>query len=264
MKNKIRFSNFKFQFVLPIFAVAFLFFASSCGVSYPKENIDEHLEELVKKETGLPSSAESVGKTLYLDMELEGLVSQDQDQLAKALKYMQAAVMSITRVVLSSDSQIKYMIVSSYDPGKNLVFRIVQNIDDIKGYFYMRISRADYESRNVFEIIGPDSAAAVLDDKRDISEAEYVGRMIVSSLSMAGRANPFFGAVMAAMHLKFADFKEGELVLSGLGGIDDKTSDFIKNILKEEAKKYSEKYNMKLTAVKITDPQGSIVLETSL
>ncbi|MCL2334605.1 MAG: hypothetical protein FWC57_00915, partial [Endomicrobia bacterium] len=134
---------------------AFAGWLSGCGgASYPKEELTKDLEQMVKKEAGEDSKATMVGKTLYLDMELPGLTSQDQAKASAAIKKMNTAVIAITRAALSTDAGIKYMVVSTYDEGKNVVFRMVQDIDDIKGIYYMRISRGDYESRTLLEIEG--------------------------------------------------------------------------------------------------------------
>ncbi len=244
----------------------FLFLAvialSSCGgASYPKENITQLLEELVMKESGEASKASIVGKTLYLDVELAGLASQEQSEAMEAVRKMQSAAFAVTRVILSSDSDIKYMVLNVYDPGKNIAFRLFQSIDDIKSYMYMRISRSDYESRNVFEIEGPGSAQQAVDNKYDLSLEEYVARMISANVSMASRSNPFMGALMSALNLKYKAVEDGTLIFSSAMPLDDKTAELLKNILAEETKKYSGKYGISFKSVKIVNRQDNGTFE---
>ncbi|MDR1696429.1 MAG: hypothetical protein LBR69_07395 [Endomicrobium sp.] len=239
-------------FILSIVLACFV----SCGVSYPKENLTQELEALVKKECESDSKASIFGKTLYLDMELDTITSKDQAQVSEAVKKMQSAVMSITRVVLSSDSEIQYMVVSVFDKEKNVLFRIIQNIEDIKAYFYMRISRGDYESRSLMEIEGPGYAKIMIEDKHDIVPEEYVGRMIVSQIDMSSRSNPFFGALISMIRLKYAGNEDSVLILSAAAEIDEKTEALVKGIVAEETKKYSEKYKLNFKVVKIINTKN--------
>lgn len=246
------------KFFLFVFLVSF----SGCyGVSYPKDNITGSLEALVKKECGVECKAFITGRTLYLDMPLEGLTSNDQAKVNDAVKKMQSAVMAITRVTLSSDSDIKYMIVSAFNPEKSVSFRILQNIDDVKGYLYMRISRGDYESRNLLEIEGPEMTHIILEDRHDLTDSEYVGRMIVSQINMAARTNPFLGALISMMQLRYSDVKYNNLYLSASGMMDERVKEFAENLIVEETKKYSKKYDLEFEYVKIVDRNGVIMFD---
>ena len=63
--------------------------------------------------SGVEAKVYSIGRTLYLDMELDDLVSQDQEKAYRAMMNMQSGLSLITRVALSSDAGIKYMVVSA-------------------------------------------------------------------------------------------------------------------------------------------------------
>jgi len=260
----MRMRNFRFlPFVFLL--CAFAGCLSACGgATYPKGDLIKDLESLVKKETGEDSKAVIVGKTLYLDMELPGLTSQDQAKAAEAIKKMQNAVMSITRVVLSTDAGTKYAIVSTYDSGKSVLFRIVQDVDDVKNYIYMRISRGDYESRSLIEIEGPSQASVSLDDKHDITVNEFVGRMIVSKINMDARTNPFFGALISALQLRYRGSSDKTLVFTVSSDIDSKTEAFMKGVITEEAKTYSQKYGIETDKVDIVNIKSSALSEINL
>ncbi|MDR1196596.1 MAG: hypothetical protein LBL00_09015 [Endomicrobium sp.] len=243
---------------------AFLISLSACGVSYPKGDITGSLEALVKKECGADCRAYIVGKSLYLDMPLEGLTSKDQSKVSDAIKKMQNAVMAVTRVTLSSDSDIKYMVVSAFSPEKSVSFRILQNIEDVKSYLYMRISRGDYESRNLLEIEGPEITSVLLEDKHDITDSEYVGRMVVSQINMAARTNPFLGALISMLQLRYSDVKDGILYMTASGTMDDRVKEFAQNMIIEETKKYVEKYSLDFTSVTIRSNRGEYILDIDL
>jgi hypothetical protein len=239
----------------------------SCGAwdaSYPKDKLNEMLAKMVKKDTGIDASIEKYGRTLYLDMALKDLTSSESEKVNEAVKKMQSAVLAITRAVLSSDSEIKYMTVSAYDDDRQVLFRIVQNIDDIKNYMYMRISRGDYESRSLLEIEGPDTAAGSIAAKHDISDEEYVARMIAAQLNMAARTNPFLGALISMMNLRFVKVEDENIVYSGADIADDKIKDFIVDMISKQAREYSKKYALGFRGVLICNSQGEQILNIRL
>jgi hypothetical protein len=243
----------------------FLVSLSACyGVSYPKEDMTGSLEALVKKECGAECTAVLAGRTLYLDMPLEGLTSKDQNKVNDAVKKMQNAVMAITRVTLSSDSDIKYMVVSAFSPEKSVSFRILQNIDDVKGYLYMRISRGDYESRSLLEIEGPERTSVLLDDKHDLTDSEYVGRMIASQINMAARTNSFLGALISMMQLQYSGVEDNALYMSASGMMDERVKEFAQDLIIEETKKYSQKYELEFSSVKIVDKSGNVLFDIDI
>jgi hypothetical protein len=237
---------------LLLFAVVLL---NSCGVTYKKENITHDLEKLVEKEAGQESKAYVVGRTLYLDIQVEGLTSPaDHEEFAKALRKVQIAGSDISRVVLSSDSDIKFMVVTAYDPMHVVLFRLVQNVDDIKSYFYMRISKSDYESRSLVEIFGH-SIAKIINDKHDISQEEFVGRLIASKLNTSQILR---GSV------RYADVRNKTLFLVLLEKLNEKNMSLVEDFLKEQLKDYSKKYNNSINLVEVLNLRGLKVISVSL
>jgi hypothetical protein len=238
---------------------------NSCGATYPKKDLIPNLEKLIKKECDQDSKAYIFGKTLYLDMELDGITSKDQETASKAIRKIQLASFAVVRVVLSGDAEIKYMVATAYDRDKSVVFRIIQSIDDVKKYFYMRISRSDYESRNLLEIAGYPLAAKVIDDKHDISDDEYVGRLIVSQVNMLSRTNPLFGALISMLQLQYIGIDNKTLYLS----VSDYSSDVritstLTNILQEDLQTYSKKYAEPFDTINVITSSGKTALMVSL
>ncbi|MDR3112240.1 MAG: hypothetical protein LBU55_03605 [Elusimicrobiota bacterium] len=249
----------KFRFFLA-FSVAFLSL-SSCGVSYPKESITQSLETLVKKETGKNVKASIIGRTLYLDMELENLTSSDQSSAKDVMKNIQAAAFAITRVVLSSDSNIKYMIANIYDPNRYLVFKIIQNLSDIKNYLYMRISRDDYISRNLYEMETLQNAAKAINSKKDISDEEFVGRLIVSNINSTPKTNPFFGTILSSLNLRYVGIKSKILVLATNAHIEDNVKTLLERFIHEKMLEFSKKYNLHFYGFELFAANGSLVIQ---
>jgi hypothetical protein len=237
--------------VLLLFAVILL---NSCGATYKKENLTQDLEKLVKKEAGQESKAYIIGRTLYLDMQVKGLTPlAEREAFAKALRKLKIAGQDISRVVLSSDSDIKFMVVNACDPAHTALIRLVQNIDDIKNYFYMRISKSDYESRSLLEIFGY-SIADIINDKHDISQDEFVGRLIVSKLNDLQIGRVF----------EYAAVRNKTLFLVLLEKINVKNISLIEDFLKVQLKDYSKKYNNPFNLIEILNLNGIRIASVSL
>jgi hypothetical protein len=228
---------------------------NSCGVTYKKESLTQDLEKLVEKEAGQKSKACIVGKTLYLDMQVDGLNSpSDREVFDKALHKVRVSGLDISRVVLSSDSDIKFMVVTAYDSKYTFLLRLVQNVDDIKKYFYMRISKADYESRSLVEIFGY-SVIKIVADKHDISQEEFVGRLItskVNALSVSGRV------------FQYAAVKGRILFLVLLQQCDINKALLIESFLKEQFKDYSKKYSNPFDLLEVVNLNGTTAISVSL
>jgi hypothetical protein len=237
---------------------------ASCGVTYKKGEISQDLQALVKKECGLDSQAVVVGKTLYLDIVIADLVSNDAKAFLQTMKIIQTANLAIVRVVLSSDSDIEYMVVTAFDKNKILAFRVVQNIDDIKNYFYMRISRSDYESRNLIELAGSSFAIRMINNKHDIAKDEFVGRLIASQINMMARTNPFYGTLIAAMQMKYVGINGSELYLLVLGVVDSVVKPIIQEALQNDLERYVSKYKASFNSIKAINQSGEVVFSAHL
>jgi hypothetical protein len=242
----------KKKLVLLLFAVILL---NSCGVTYKKENLTQDLEKLVKREAGQESKAYIVGKTLYLDIQVNGLnpLVAEREAFAKAFNKLKIAGGDIARVVLSSDSDIKFMVVNASDPTYTILIRLVQNIDDTKNHFYMRISKSDYESRVLMEIFEY-SIADIIRDKHDISQDEFIGRLIVSKLN----------ALQIVGNVQYVAVRNKILFLILLENVNVKNISLIENFLKEQLKDYSKKYNNLFNVIEVLNLNGTMILSVSL
>jgi hypothetical protein len=239
-----------------IFLLVIVFF-DACGVTYPKDNIVQSLEKLVKKECTQDSKAHLVGRTLYLDMELDEITSVDDKMVSQAIHKIGLAIFAAGRVVLSSNSDIKYIVVTAYNPHKNAAFKIAYSIRDIKNYFYMRISRSDFDSRKLLEIEGPLTAASMIEDRHDVADQEYVGRLIASQMNMLSGMD----VILAQMpRFQYVSVENGTLVFSVSEIVDGKNICLIKNILLEKTKDYSKKYNMFFKDIKVIVSGGKALL----
>ena len=252
----------RIKFFIAVAVLCSLFVLNACGVTYPKETLIESLEALVLKESGVEAKVFLAGQTLYLDLELDDLVSKEQQKVYDATMKMQSGLSSITRVVLSSDAEVKYMAVNAFDSKKNILLRAVMGIEDVKNYFYQRISHDDYMSRSIFEFESSASAAQSVDDKHDISVNEFVGRMILSQMNVISRKDTQIGTLIYMLQLKYEDVdSEKNLILSAASDIGVEKDSVISAALMEEVKKYSQKYGLGFKNVILVNRNNNSVIE---
>lgn len=242
------------------FLIVFLF--SSCAPSYPKETLITDIKKLVKKESGQDCELSKINNTIYLDMQMKGLSSTNTEVLNETIGNLQNAVFAITRVALSSDADIKIMVITAHDPNYNIALRMFQNIDDVKSYFYQRISRGDYEQRQLLEFEGPETAEISVMDKHHITEEEYVARLTVSQINMLGRKNPVLSPLINSLSLRYGYIKYGNIYILSKNSNNVGTEDLLKKIIFDEVVKNLQKYKLfSIKSVIILDNNGSIVFE---
>ena len=245
---------FWFNGIIVFSFLAFSAAFSGCNPSYPSDRLTDSIQQLVKKEYNLESKASLVGNTLYLDIKLEDISSTEAKKLTAMLEKLQGAVLDIVRVSLSTDAKVNFMVVTASDPVWKLGIRIIEQLQDIKDYLYMKISRGDYEGRLVMEIdIGHDGAINYTSD-REITTDEFLGRLIVSQFNMVLRSNPFLSILMDKYELKYVSMSGSELVLTGTKNFDPQMFDLARHVLVNEAAKVKNKYEVKnLKDIKIID-----------
>ncbi|WP_413853949.1 hypothetical protein [Candidatus Ruminimicrobium bovinum] len=248
-----------------ICSLAMFFSFCSCAPSFPKETLVQDIEKIIEKESGILPKVEIIKDTLYLDLEMEDIVSLQSEVVSKAISSLQSAVFAITRVALSSDADIKIIVVTAYDPNFQVALRMFQNIDDVKSYFYQRISRGDYEQRQLIEMENPETARDAVLDKHYITMDEFVSRLVISQLNMSGRTNPFIANLLTTLNLKYYYINSGVVYLHSSGDGEILSSKFIKQIITSEFKKNIEKYKIEtMKSAVILDKENNSVLELDL
>lgn len=247
------------NFVLSL-AVAILF--CSCGPTYPKETLTEDIEKVVKKESGCDAKVYIIKDTVYLDMPMDTVVSSKNEVFTEAINALQSGVFAITRIALSSDAVIKVIVITAFDPQYSVSLRMIQNIEDVKSYFYQRISKDDYEQRQLIEIEAPDTAKESIIDKHYISQEEFVGRLIVSQLNMLGRTNPFLATIINSLNLKYGYIDKDSIVITAKGTYSLTSDALIKKLVTEELSKNIKKYKLfTIKYVRILSKEGTVIVD---
>jgi len=244
-----------------------LFAFSACAPSYPKEKITESVKSIIKKEYNLDGEAKLVGKTLFLDVKLPGLISTEAKTLTKVLDNVQGAVLAVTRVSLSSDADIEFLIVSAGDPSWKLNMRVIQRLEDVKGFLYQRISRSDYEDRLILEInsnekeTGRPAKTIVPEDGNEMDMHEFIGRLIVSQINMLSRNNPFLSLLLGDSKLEYLGSKDEELMISLSNYLAPKTIPLFEEIISQKSSNIIKKFTeWKPQRIKILGDKGQNIL----
>jgi len=257
-------------------AAAFIAILAGCGPSYPKKDLEGSIRELFRKELGAEVRTGLVGKTLYVSLDIDNMVSPDLDLPKDALKKLEDAMLSISRISLSTDAEIDYTVIEARDPVWGVETRIVRKMQDLKDLFYWRISKPDFDERLVLEMRKvPPGSALPGDDWRDLSLQEYLGRWMASRINMGARANPFLGVLLGIGEVE-PDYdqerKTLSLTVSGAGyaaGVSTVTavSGLLRESIVEQAALAEKKYGRFMPegtpwaeAVDLKNPEGQVIL----
>ncbi len=216
----------------------------SCSPTYPKEHLPGAIEQLIKKEHNINGRTRLVGNTLYLTIELPELAAQQTEIPKVAVEKLQAAVLSLVRASLSSDANIKFLVVSASVSDWKLTIRIVQMIDDIKGFLYQRISKGDYEERMILDIVTEDDDMQLFAAEEDLTTEKFIAMLIISQVNKLTRMNPFVGAVLKNAQLRYDDIVEGNLIIKVSSDIPDSVGAMLKNVVYDQAEKVLPKYKI--------------------
>ncbi|OGS18063.1 MAG: hypothetical protein A2219_00820 [Elusimicrobia bacterium RIFOXYA2_FULL_50_26] len=241
-----------------IFVIA-LSLSSCTRPSYPREKLTQSVEGIVKKECKLESHAALVGKTFYLKVALPGLVSSEANIKKEVLEKLQKVHLAITRVSLSSDAKIEYLVTIVELPGWKTHFSIVQRLDDLKWYFYQKISRGDFEDRIIYDLGLKNTGEG--ETFRDIDLREFVARLIVSKFNWLTVSNPFVSAAIGA-RLEIDSLSGNKLVLkTDSETLSDMSMEFIRATIMEWSAKIAHKYRFfEFSEISIINNSGRQVI----
>ncbi len=242
--------------------LSFIFF-TSCGVSYPKETLRQDAVRLIKTETGVDCDVTASGTTLYVDAMLDDLASQDGKKVADVYKTVQKIVSTAVRIPLSSDADIRIVVVCVFDSERTVMLRLFENMDDIKKYSHQLISRTDYEERQLMEISGHSKISKILEDKHEISLDEFVARLSVSQISLSAKNNPLLTSLISKLNLQYDNFKEDTVYLSVSSFYNYDVEMLLKKSIIAELEKNINKYKtFSIKSVVVYDSDGKTAVYT--
>lgn len=167
------------------------------------------MREVCKKEYGFDATARKVGKTLYASIAPQNLVSADLGLDKETVERLYNALLTVTRVALSTDADVEYLAVDAKDVNTGVAITLLRRVSDVKLYFFMRISRGDFEKRGVMEIADAADAAPA---GHDITREEFMARLVASRVQQKITYNPLV-SVFVRVHRVRGAFADGVLTV---------------------------------------------------
>lgn len=179
--------------------------------TYGRADLTQSVKELCRKEYELNVDARLVGKTFYVHTVLDGLVGRDLGLQQETLKKLEGAMLNTTRVALSTDAGLDFLVVKARDSRLGVTVTLLRYMPDIKSLIYMRISRSDFEDRLALETENSLEPEAP-DSWRDLTMTEFMARLVASRLQRQFSSNPLVSAFLQVRKVKGA-FRDGVLQL---------------------------------------------------
>ena len=197
-----------------IFIFSFcLLLLNSCTSSYPKENLTDSVKKLFKKELDADVETKLVGKTLYVQFQVENLVGKNFDLPKEVIKKLEDAMLSITRISLSTDAEIDYTVIEARDLTWKVQTCLIRRMPDLKGLIYWKVSKQDFDERLVLETKKIVESESETKKWHDITLPEFMGRLVASRISLGTRANPFL-TVLLGIERMTSDYHSSNRTLS--------------------------------------------------
>jgi len=169
-------------------------FLTGCEPTYPKEKIKESIIRLCKNEYKVDVKVRTAGKTVAIYMPLDDLMDFTFALTPAATEKLNDVIMSVTRVVLSTDADYDFYCVIAHDvriPEIQVI--IIKYVDDVKRVFLGDISRGEFGKRMIVDMrLNPQS-------QKERSIREVFQRMGLDPKSQDQVLNDFFRSEPAGL-----------------------------------------------------------------
>ncbi|MGB3056789.1 MAG: hypothetical protein WBC16_01365, partial [Candidatus Omnitrophota bacterium] len=130
-----------------------LVFLSSCTPTYPKEKLPDAVKTVCKLEYGMDVDVVVTGSTMGIYYPMKGLLDAELGISKEAWDIISNLVLVASRIVLSTDADIKFYCVITQDARlPELQVIIIKYVEDVKRGMYRNISRNESYKRTLFSI----------------------------------------------------------------------------------------------------------------
>ncbi len=137
-----------------VFILTLFFCLYGCEkATYPKETLRESIIEVCSKEYNININAEIAGSTLAIYLPVENLFDITLNLSERAQEKIQDVLLIASRIVLSTDADIKFYCLITQDARiPQIQVIIIKYVDDVKRAFLQDISRGEYFKRTIIDI----------------------------------------------------------------------------------------------------------------
>jgi len=123
---------------------------AGCAPTYPKGMVNEAIVQLCREEYGVEVKVEITGGTIGVYIPIEGLFDPTLNISKEAAEKINNAILSVSRVTLSTDAPIEFYIVIAQDPMlPEIEVVLIRHVTDLKMLHYDQISRGEFQKRMV-------------------------------------------------------------------------------------------------------------------
>jgi hypothetical protein len=130
-----------------------VFYLSSCMPTYPKEKLPDTVKAVCKLEYDMDVDVVVTGSTMGIYYPMKGLLDIGLGIRKEAWDTVSNLVLVASRVVLSTDADIKFYCVITQDARlPELQVVIIKHVEDVKRGMYRNISRNESYKRTLFSI----------------------------------------------------------------------------------------------------------------
>lgn len=162
---------------------------SGCGVTYPKESVKESVARICREEYKIDVKVETVGRTMAIYLPLEDLMDFTFAINKDASEKINDVILSVARVVLSTDADYMYYCVIAHDvriPEIQII--IIKSVEDVKRLLLNDISRGEYSKRVLIDLrLNPQS-------QKERSVRDVFSKMSLDEKWQEQMMNDFFRA----------------------------------------------------------------------
>jgi len=151
-RSEVRKRNLSSVFCLLASALVALSIAG-CGPTFPKGEFKESIIRLCKKEYKLDVKVKTVGKTVAIYVPLTNLLDFTFALTPDAGEKLNQVILSVTRVVLSTDAKYDFYCVIAHDvkiPEIQII--IIKSVEDVRRFLLGDISRGEYGKRMLIDM----------------------------------------------------------------------------------------------------------------
>jgi len=136
-----------------ILSTILIFSLAGCAPTYPKEKLKESIIKLCKSEYKVDVKVRTVGKTVAIYMPVEDLMDFTFALTPAATDKLNNVILSVTRVVLSTDAQYEFYCVIAHDTRiPEIQVIIIKAVGDVKRVFLGDISRGEFGKRMIVDM----------------------------------------------------------------------------------------------------------------
>gem|GEM_PF-6772696 len=160
--------------------------ATGCKPSYPKGSAEEAIVAICEKEYKVQVQVKTVGRTLGALVVSRNVLSKDLTLTDAALNKIENAMLTTTRVTLSSEFRYDFFVITVMDPATRVQVSFVRYLKDIRRLVMDDISRTEYFQRMLIDVkvAPPKTGSEEVYDLQEYRLEDFLARQVAERLKL--------------------------------------------------------------------------------